>query len=56
MAKRDLPNFTIFGRIAFGAVALLMVLWLLTPSGIVWGSPDRTCDVTDRSRHGRGRD
>jgi len=35
MAKRDLPNFTIFGRIVFGVVALLMVLWLLRLSGIV---------------------
>jgi hypothetical protein len=35
MAKPDLPNFTIFGRIVFGAVALLMVLWLLRLSGVV---------------------
>jgi hypothetical protein len=35
MAKRDLPNFSIAGRIVFGIVALLMVLWLLRLSGIV---------------------
>jgi hypothetical protein len=35
MPKRDLPNFTLFGRIIVGAVALLMVLWLLRLSGIV---------------------
>jgi hypothetical protein len=35
MVKRDLPNFTIFGRIAFGTGALLMVLWLLRLSGVV---------------------
>lgn len=35
MPKPDLPNFTLFGRIIFGVVALLMVLWLLRLSGIV---------------------
>jgi hypothetical protein len=35
MAKPDLPNFSILGRIVFGAVALLMVFWLLRLSGIV---------------------
>jgi hypothetical protein len=35
MAKQDLPNFSIFGRIVFGIVALLMVWWLLRLSGIV---------------------
>jgi hypothetical protein len=35
MAKPDLPNFTILGRIGFGIVAILMVLWLLRLSGIV---------------------
>jgi hypothetical protein len=35
MAKPDLPNFTIFGRIAFGVVALLMVYLLLRFTGVV---------------------
>jgi len=35
VVKPDLPNFSIPGRIAFGIVALLMVLWLLRLSGIV---------------------
>ena len=35
MAKPDLPNFSIFGRIVFGVVAILMILWLLRLSGIV---------------------
>jgi hypothetical protein len=35
MAKPDLPNFSPVGRIVFGAVAILMVLWLLRLSGIV---------------------
>jgi hypothetical protein len=35
MAKPDLPNFSILGRIVFGIVAILMVLWLLRLSGIV---------------------
>jgi hypothetical protein len=35
MAKPDLPNFSIFGRIVFGLIALLMVFWLLRLSGIV---------------------
>jgi hypothetical protein len=35
MAKPDLPNFSIPGRIVFGIIALLMVLWLLRLSGIV---------------------
>jgi hypothetical protein len=35
MAKPDLPKFSIIGRIAFGVVAILMVLWLLRLSGIV---------------------
>jgi hypothetical protein len=35
MAKPDLPNFTIFGRITFGVVALLMVYLLLRFTGVV---------------------
>jgi len=35
MAKPDLPNFSILGRIVFGIVAVMMVFWLLRLSGIV---------------------
>jgi hypothetical protein len=35
MAKPDLPNFSIFGRIVFGLIALLMAFWLLRLSGVV---------------------
>jgi hypothetical protein len=35
MTKPDLPKFSILGRIVFGVVAILMVLWLLRFSGIV---------------------
>jgi len=35
MAKKDLPNFSIFGRIVFGVIAILMILWLLRVSGVV---------------------
>jgi hypothetical protein len=33
--ETDLPNFSIFGRVVFGLIALLMVFWLLRVSGIV---------------------
>jgi len=29
MAKPDLPNFSIFGRIVFGAVAIVVIVCLL---------------------------
>jgi hypothetical protein len=35
MAQKDLPNFSIFGRIFFGIVAILLVLWLLRLSAII---------------------
>jgi hypothetical protein len=35
MAKPDLPNFSIAGRIAFGIIAILMIAWLLRLSGIL---------------------
>jgi hypothetical protein len=35
MPQNDLPNFSIFGRIFFGVIAILLVLWLLRLSGIV---------------------
>jgi len=35
MAKTNLPNFSIFGRIVFGGVAILMIAWLLRLSGVV---------------------
>jgi len=35
MAGKDLSNFSILGRIVFGVIAILMILWLLRLSGIV---------------------
>jgi len=35
IAKNDLSNFSIPGRIVFGAVALLMTVWMLGFSAVI---------------------
>lgn len=35
MAKQNLSNFSIPGRIFFGVIAILMILWMLRLSGII---------------------
>jgi hypothetical protein len=35
MAKPDLPNFSLAGRIVFGIVAVFLIWWLLRVTGTI---------------------